>query len=111
MLGSDLSLYDQLLLSMSFSECQLNFSNFSHMKLQGFSFKKSNITEAFFNEKELAKADFSRCDLMGTSFNKNDLKGANFIGAKNYLINPLNNKLEQAQFDLPEALSLLSFSA
>ncbi|MDZ7819902.1 MAG: hypothetical protein U5K55_15400 [Aliarcobacter sp.] len=51
---------------------------------------------------------FDNCDLELTSFIKNNLKKANFETSKNYLIDPNQNDISNAQFSLPEALSFLS---
>jgi uncharacterized protein YjbI with pentapeptide repeats len=52
-------------------------------------------------------ADFGKSDLTGSTFHNSNLSKANFIGAINYSINPLTNKLSKAKFSKPEALSLL----
>lgn len=108
MVGVDFTKFDAWIFSVSFSRCLLNLCNFSTLKLSGTSFKSCTLREVDFVEANLAKADFSDCDLRGALFNRTDLRNANFVGAKNYSINPMNNKIQRACFGIPEVLSLLS---
>ncbi|GAA3925725.1 hypothetical protein GCM10022209_18850 [Chitinophaga oryziterrae] len=51
----------------------------------------------------------SECNLSTTNFFFNtDITGTNFVDAENYLIDPKTNKIKNAKFNLPGALSFLS---
>ena len=71
-------------------------------------FISSLIKDTGFEECNLENALFDNCDLELSSFLNNNLKKSNFETSKNYLINPKQNNLENAQFSLPEALSFLT---
>ena len=71
-------------------------------------FISSLIKDTGFEECNLERALFDNCDLELTSFINNNLKKANFLSSKNYLIDPKQNDIENAEFSLPEALSFLS---
>ena len=108
MLGFNFAKCDPWLLRVSFNKCLLNLSNFSMLNLGGTSFKGSLLHEVDFIETNLAKCDFTECDLLGARISRSDLRGANFVTAKNYLIDPRNNKVQNARFGTPGVLSLLS---
>jgi uncharacterized protein YjbI with pentapeptide repeats len=55
----------------------------------------------------LAGSDFSGSNLQLSKFQDTNLERANFVGARDYYINPMCNKLKQARFSYPEVLSLL----
>ena len=62
--------------------------------------------------------DFSDCDLEGAEFCRSDFQEArfsscrlnrcDFLGATNYVVNPLESSIEKAQFSTPEVLTLLN---
>ena len=66
------------------------------------------IHESDFTNAYLANYDFGFTDLQSCVFRSADLKGANFVGAKNYYIDPTQNKLKEAKFSQPDVLSLLA---
>jgi uncharacterized protein YjbI with pentapeptide repeats len=66
-----------------------------------------NIFQSDFFRTKLAKSDFSGSDLNASIFEDTDLTATNFSDAKNYSINPLTNKVKNAQFTMPEAIHLL----
>jgi len=97
----------QLLRSIDFDKCILNYSSFFSLKLPNIKFNNCTIFEADFSESDLKNADFSGADLKGSLFRKTDLTSAIFVGAKNYQISPTDNTITHAAFSLPEAFSLL----
>ena len=56
----------------------------------------------------LAKSDFRDSDLQASKFQNTNLENANLVGAKNYYIDPTQNKLKKAKFSSPGVLSLLA---
>ena len=66
-----------------------------------------SAVEVDFREADLSRADFSGTDLSNSLFSKTDLSGADFSQARNYHLDPGQNKLKGAKFSLPEAMSLL----
>jgi len=66
------------------------------------------IRENDFINTNLTGSDFSDSDLQASKFQNTNLEKTNFVGAKNYYIDPTQNKLKKAKFSQPEVLSLLA---
>lgn len=92
-----------------FLDSKLDYSSFFGMKLNKIRFSGSSLKEVAFVDAVAREAKFDRCDLVGAAFNHTDLGRADFTGARNYTIDVTNNQVKGAMFDLPEAVSLLSF--
>jgi uncharacterized protein YjbI with pentapeptide repeats len=97
----------QVLGSISFCGCVLNFSAFIGLKLEKIQIKDCIARETDFSDANLEEADFRGTDLEKAIFRNSDLAGANFVGAMNYFTSPQSNRLKGAKFSLPEAMSLL----
>jgi fluoroquinolone resistance protein len=97
----------KLLFSIAMQRCLLQCCNFSGINMKKTSFKGSKVHESSFTDTFLLEADFSECDLLKTIFHNANLNKANFCEAKNYMIDPLANKLKNAKFSFPEAINLL----
>ena len=93
---------------VKFDLCNISQNSFHLMDLRQMKFINSLIKDTGFEECNLERAVFDNCDLELSSFIKNNLKKANFVSSKNYLIDPKQNDIENAEFSLPEALSFLS---
>jgi len=91
-----------------FLECQLNYSNFKLLKLQGIKMVNCEAKEVEFIEADLRKGDFRKTDFDNSRFFKTNLSSADFRGAKKYSIDVKNNVLKKARFSLPEAMLLLN---
>ena len=85
----------------------LSGANFSRMSLEGQNFGGCELHNCDFIGADLRKADFSGADLHNSVFHHTDLRNCDFRDARNYLINPTENKLAKARFSWPEALALL----
>lgn len=96
-----------LLKIVSFKDCILNYSSFIGLELPGLKLVGCAAHEVDFSEAKLSKADFRTTNLENAVFRNTDLAGTNFLGAKNYFIDPANNKISKAKFSLPDALGLL----
>ncbi len=97
----------QLLKSIDFVECTLNYANFFGLKLAGIHIEKCVAHEADFSEADLKNANLKGTDFERSLFRKTNLERANFVGAKNYYLSPTLNNLKKAKFSMPEAMSLL----
>lgn len=97
----------QLLNSISFINCVINYSNFLGLELENIRIEKCVAHEVDFSEANFKKGSFRGTDLQQSIFRKTNLEKVNFIGATNYYISPTTNNLNQAKFAMPEALSLL----
>ena len=93
---------------VKFDLCNISQNSFHLLDLRQIEFKNSLIKDTGFEECNLEKALFDNCDLELSVFLNNNLQKVNFETSKNYLIDPKQNNIKNAQFSLPEALSFLS---
>lgn len=107
LVGVDFTKCDKTFLMIKFKKCLIGTSNFSDLDLRNTPFHECVIRDTYFKESILIGADFGKSDLAGSLFHNANLSKANLIGAINYSINPLTNKLMKAKFSKPEVLSLL----
>jgi fluoroquinolone resistance protein len=92
---------------LSFTECQIDYSNFSSLQLPRVRMVRCSAKEVRFNETSAVDGVFTETDFQGSTFFKSDLSRSDFRRAKNYSIDLNNNVIKGARFSLPEALSLL----
>jgi fluoroquinolone resistance protein len=107
LMGVDFTLCDASFLEIGFEKCLLRGCNFTDMKLKKTKFIECNLRECHFVQCNLEEANFEKSDLAGSLFHNTKLDKANFTGALQYTIDPLNNSLKGAKFSSLEALSLL----
>jgi len=93
---------------LNFTDCQINYSNFSMLKLPKTKMINCEAKEVDFTETDLSDGSFTGTDFEKTVFSKTNLTRANLTGAVNYCIDPRFNTLKKTHFSFPEALSLLS---
>lgn len=94
-------------LQFAFSSCILNHSTFYKLNLKKAAFKHCQLVETDFTETDLSSALFDECDLTGATFYYTNLEKANLRTARNYSIDPEQNRIAKAQFSLPEIHGLL----
>ncbi len=97
----------QLIKTINFKGCVLNYSSFMDLNLNGTNFLDCTLQEVDFSEAMLRKADFSGSDLQRAIFRATDLREADFRKARNYSISSQLNNIAKARFSLPEAMNLL----
>jgi uncharacterized protein YjbI with pentapeptide repeats len=93
--------------AIQFNECTLSVCSFYQMKLKNCQFNHSSLIEVDFTDADLMGIIFNHCNVAGTIFENTNLEKANFTTAKNYTINPNNNKIKKAKFSLPEIIGLV----
>jgi fluoroquinolone resistance protein len=93
--------------NMSFTECQIDYSNFSSLQLPRTKMVNCSAKEVRFTETNLSDGVLTDTDFQESTFFKTNLSRADFRRAKNYNIDVTNNIIRSARFSLPEALSLL----
>jgi uncharacterized protein YjbI with pentapeptide repeats len=93
--------------ALEFDNCQLDFSNFSMLKLHHLKLNGCTAKEVDFSGADLTEADFEGTDLEKSRFVNTNLTKASLRKAVNYAIDFKLNKLKKTVFSLPEALSLL----
>lgn len=94
--------------NMSFDVCQINYSNFSYLKMQKLRLTDCIAQEADFVETDLTEAVMTGTDFAGARFGKTNLTKADLRSAKNYFIDTKTNILTKASFTFPEAMGLLA---
>jgi fluoroquinolone resistance protein len=97
----------QLLKSIDFIGCVLNYSTFMELNLEKMILSKCIVKEVDFSETNLKQAKCTFSDFSGSHFRHTNLSEADFTGATNYIIKPHLNTLKKTKFSLPEAMSLL----
>jgi uncharacterized protein YjbI with pentapeptide repeats len=107
MTGFDLGGCDKFLIDVAFEGCRLDFARFQKLPLKGTRFQRCGMRETDFSGADLSGSSFDGCDLSGAVFGGTNLEKADFRSARNYLIDPVRNRVRKAQFSLPEAAGLL----
>lgn len=97
----------QLLKSVDFYDCIMNYSNFFGLDLENIHIENCTALEVDFSEGNFKSASMKGTDFRGSIFRNTNLEKANFTSAKNYAISPTLNELKNAKFSMPEALALL----
>lgn len=88
------------LLHLRFEQCRMDFASFRSLALKGTRFSGCTLVEADFSGAALSSAVFDDCDLAGTVFDGTDLTGADLREARNFIIDPENNRIKGARFAL-----------
>jgi uncharacterized protein YjbI with pentapeptide repeats len=96
------------LLNWEFRKCKIELCNFGGLKMKRSRFIESIVRETSFINVDLRDSDFAGSDLQGSKFHNALLENVNFVGARNYYIDPSSNKIKKAKFSYPEVLSLLA---
>jgi len=92
---------------LAFDDSVLNHSTFIGLDLPECAMRNCTAKDVDFREANWSKADMSGTDFSESLFGETNLTGADFSRAANYRIDPGANRIAQARFALPEALSLL----
>jgi fluoroquinolone resistance protein len=107
MLGVNFSECDNLLFTVAFKACILDYSSFMGKKMTQTKFVKSSLKEVTFSLANLSGSVFDEADLAGAVFNQTDLSSANFVNAFNYSIDPELNQVKHAVFSAGSLQGLL----
>ena len=90
-----------------FLDCVISDSSFLGLSLRGAVIRKCLARDADFREADLSGADLTGTDFTACLFGKTNLTGADLTHARNYAIRISDNKVKDAKFSMPEAMSLL----
>jgi len=107
LLGLIFSDINDLILSLDFKDCLLNFSSFYKLKLKAIKFINCSLQEVDFTETELINSVFENCDLSGAIFDQSHLQKADFLTSYNFSIDPNLNRIDKAKFSLSGLPGLL----
>ena len=108
LLGINFNDCNDLLFTVKFDGCQLDYSSFTKKKMMKTTFNDSSVRHVDFSECDLTKSSFSNTDLMNSVFNRTILKEADFLTASNYIIDPESNNIRKAKFSLIGIAGLLN---
>ena len=92
---------------MTFNECQLNYSDFSYLKIPKIKMLHCEAKEVDFTETDLSNSDLQNTDFEKSRFYNTNLSGADLRNARNYFIDVKNNVLKKTRFSYPEVITLL----
>ncbi|HAF96645.1 MAG: hypothetical protein A2X34_01770 [Elusimicrobia bacterium GWC2_51_8] len=92
---------------LQFVNCVISDSNFLGLSLRGARVTKCFARGADFREADLSCADLTHTDFTDSLFGKTNLTGADLTRARNYAIRVSDNRVKDAKFSMPEAMSLL----
>lgn len=96
-----------LMNTLRFTGCTLNYSTFIGVDLRKATIKDCTAHDVDFSDAMLTDADLTGTDFAESRFSNTDLTGANLTGARHYHIDARHNTVKGAKFQLPEAISLL----
>ena len=108
LLGLRFDTCNKMSLSLSFINCNLNFSSFFKLKLKKTLFDNCKLEEVEFAETDLSGAMFNSCDLNRAVFENTSLEGCDFRTSYNLSINPEINRIGKAKFSQQNIAGLLS---
>lgn len=106
--GVDFSYCNDFLFAVSFYSCMLDYASFQKKKMKQTVFRDCSLKEAHFSNCDLTGAVFSGCDLTEVLFQDNNLEKADFSSARNFIINPAQNKMKKAKFSYSGLPGLLA---
>jgi uncharacterized protein YjbI with pentapeptide repeats len=100
LLGVKFEACNELLFSVGFRQCQMDFASFFNRSLQRTEFNDCRMLEVDFTEADLSEALFPQCDLSGAIFLHTNLEECDFRTAVNYQMDPEKNRMKKAKFSL-----------
>ena len=98
LMGSDFSHLNPFSSGITFRKSQLDFASFEKAKLRRARFDECRLYESNFTLADVSQAHFKACNLERALFHNTNLSGANLTSAYNFSIDPSQNKLKGACF-------------
>lgn len=108
LLGINFSECQNLLFTVGFNSCVLDFASFMGRKMPNTRFVHSSLKETTFSQANISGSLFDDCNLLGAIFNRTDLSGADFTTSCNFDIDPEINSIRKAAFSASGIHGLLS---
>lgn len=109
MVGIDFTDGNRYMFSTTFERCNLSYSFFCGINAKGTRFDNCNLQEANFDNANLTSSTFDDCELLRAIFINTNLEKTNFGTARNYTINPSQNRLKKAHFSRAGIDGLLAY--
>jgi fluoroquinolone resistance protein len=98
---------NEVLFTVSFNNCLLNFSSFYKHTAKKTSFRHCSLQEVDFTDADFTSALFDNCDLLNAHFENTVLEKADLRTAFNYTIDPEINRIRKAKFSKEGLAGLL----
>lgn len=108
LVGINFSVCNPFLLSMEFTQCELDLVSFFRLQLKSTSFRTCSLKKTEFTEADLTQAVFDDCNLERAIFEDTILAKANLSTSYNYSIDPEKNNIKKAKFSQLGLAGLLS---
>ena len=108
MMGFHFNNCKEFLFELSFKNCQLDYTIFFEKKMRNTVFIDCSLKEVDFTKADLTMATFANCDLQDATFDDTILEKADFRSARNFRIDPEQNKIKKAKFSYIGLEGLLS---
>jgi uncharacterized protein YjbI with pentapeptide repeats len=94
--------------SVTFEECNLQYSSFVKVNLARTTFRRCRAIEVNFIDARLQEADFAQSDLSGATFEGCDLQKADFATSVGFFADPGKNRVKGARINALTASLLAS---
>ena len=98
LLGVDFGECSGFAFAVGFEACNLNFASFWQKKMAKTRFEECSLREVNFVEADLREAVFSDCELNLATFERTVLEQADFRSARDFRIDPDQNRVSGAKF-------------
>ncbi len=98
----------QAFYDLKFKQSILDFCTFDNSDILNSVFKECSMRNVEFTESNLKGSRFDSCDLSESVFHHANVENCDFREATNYYIDITNNRVKNARFSMPEAISLLA---
>ncbi len=108
LLGFKFNHCKDFLFEVSFKNCQIDYASFFEKKMKKTIFADCSIKEVDFENADLSMVVFSNCNLQDASFINCNLEKTDFRTARNFIIDPEQNKIKNAKFSHVGLEGLLS---
>lgn len=100
LVGLDFSLCNDFLFLVNFSHCQLDYALFTKKKMKKTHFSDCSLLQVDFSACVLTGSSFENCVLTGTTFYRTNLEETDFRSARDFLIDPDENRVKKAKFSV-----------
>lgn len=108
LLGIKFESCNELLFSVGFEKCLLDFASFHMRSLLKTDFIECRLMEVDFTEADLSGATFQNCDLVGAVFLQTNLEKCDLRTAVHFSIDPELNRMKKAKISLEGLEGLLT---
>jgi uncharacterized protein YjbI with pentapeptide repeats len=98
---------NDILFTVSFFNCNLDYCSFYKKRLKGTIFENCSLTDVDFSESDLQESLFDNCNLAGAIFDRTNLFKSDLSTSYNYSIDPEENRIANAKFSKDGLIGLL----